>query len=225
MSAGRTGPLLSLDDVAALHVADVTYPEDHPLAGRTGPVLAFAIRHPRGIILVDTGVAFGNDWIDEHYRPVARPIREALRAASLDPDAVRVVVNTHLHFDHAGQNAAFPRIPIVVQQAEWEEAWAPGSPAAQWLDFEGARYERVSGDVELAPGVRVLATPGHTPGHQSVTVETDGGLVLIVGQAAQDARAFAQGEADASLERLRALNAARIHFSHDRAVLKRTPRH
>jgi glyoxylase-like metal-dependent hydrolase (beta-lactamase superfamily II) len=71
----------------------------------------------------------------------------------------------------------------------------------------------------------VLATPGHTSGHQSVTVATDDGLVLIVGQAAQDARAFATGEADASIARLRALNAERIHFSHDRAVLKRTEKH
>ncbi|HYU82009.1 MAG TPA: N-acyl homoserine lactonase family protein, partial [Candidatus Polarisedimenticolia bacterium] len=67
----------------------------------------------------------------------------------------------------------------------------------------------------------VLATPGHTPGHQSVTVRTGDGLVLIVGQAAQDARSFATGPADASIQRLRELNADRIHFSHDRAVLRR----
>src|SRR5438067_155739 len=67
----------------------------------------------------------------------------------------------------------------------------------------------------------VLATPGHTPGHQSVTVRAGDGLVLIVGQAAQDARSFATGEADASVRRLRELNADRIHFSHDRAVLRR----
>ncbi|MEK7863374.1 MAG: N-acyl homoserine lactonase family protein, partial [Chloroflexota bacterium] len=183
---------MKLDDVVPLHVADVTYPADHPLAGTTGPVLAFAVRHPHGLILVDTGVAFGNEWIDEHYQPRARPIREALRAASLDPDDVRAVVNTHLHFDHAGQNAAFPRLPIVVQQSEWDDAWSPGSSASAWLDFAEARYQRVSGDVELAAGVHVLATPGHTAGHQSVTVDTDDGLVLLVGQAAQDARTFAQ---------------------------------
>src|SRR6266550_4621550 len=67
----------------------------------------------------------------------------------------------------------------------------------------------------------VLATPGHTPGHQSVTVRTGDGLVLIVGQAAEDARSFATGPADPSIQRLRELNADRIHFSHDRAVLRR----
>ena len=131
---------------------------------------------------------------------------------------------SHLHFDHCGQNAAFPGVPIFVQQSEWDVAWDEGYTITEWLDFEGARYERVRGDVEIAPGIRLLATPGHTPGHQSVSVETDEGLVLIVGQAAQDAREFATKQPDASLGRLRDLNAAFVHFSHDRAVLKRTPR-
>lgn len=219
-------------DVIPLHVSDVTYPEGHPLAGQAGSVLAFAIRRPENIVLVDTGIGFGNEWIDENYQPRSRPIREALKAAALDADHVRAVINTHMHFDHSGQNAAFPGVPILVQQAEWDVAWDEGHTITEWLDFEGARYERVRGDVEIAPGIRLLATPGHTPGHQSVTVATDDGVVLIVGQAAQDARDFANiaadatrsAEAKASLTRLRELNAAFIHFSHDRAVLKRTPR-
>ena len=210
-------------DVVPIHLADVTYPEEHPLAGQTGPVLAFAIRLGDGVVLVDTGLVRGNTLVDEAYRPRAREIREALREANIGPDDVRLVVNTHLHFDHAGQNRAFPGVPIVVQDAEWGHAWEEGSPASEWIDFEGARYVRVSGDREVAPGVRVLATPGHTPGHQSVAVETDDGIVLLVGQAAQDARAYATGDADASIARLRALNAERIHFSHDRAVLRRAP--
>lgn len=209
-------------DVVPIHVADVTYPEEHPLAGQTGPVLAFAIRLADGIVLVDTGLVRGNALIDEAYEPRAREIREALAEAQVRPDDVRLVVNTHLHFDHAGQNKAFPGVPIVVQDAEWDHAWEEGSPASEWVDFDGARYVRVSGDRDIAPGVRVLATPGHTPGHQSVTIETEDGLVLLAGQAAQDARAFATGDADASIARLRALNAERIHFSHDRAVLRRS---
>ncbi|TMC76968.1 MAG: N-acyl homoserine lactonase family protein [Chloroflexi bacterium] len=207
-------------DVIPLHLADVTYPDSHPLAGKDGPVLAFAIRHPDGTILVDTGIGEGNAWVDENYRPRVRDAREALAAAKLDPDAVRAIVNSHLHFDHCGQNRAFAGLPIYVQRAELDLA-REGYTVVEWVDFPGARYDAIDGDREVVEGVSILATPGHTPGHQSVTVRTGDGLVLIVGQAAQDARSFATGPADASVQRLRELNADRIHFSHDRAVLRR----
>jgi glyoxylase-like metal-dependent hydrolase (beta-lactamase superfamily II) len=212
---------MTLDDVIPLHLADVTYPGSHPLAGQDGPVLAFAIRHPAGIVLVDTGIGEGSEWVDENYRPRIRDVREALSAARLDPDTVRAIVNSHLHFDHCGQNCAFPGVPIHVQQAELDLALREGHTVVEWVDFPDARYEAVEGDREIVEGVSVLATPGHTPGHQSVTVRAGDGLVLIVGQAAQDARSFATGPADPSIERLRELNADRIHFSHDRAVLRR----
>ena len=209
------------DDVVPIHLADVTYPATHPLAGQDGPVLAFAIRHPDGIVLVDTGIGEGNEWIEENYRPRVRDVREALTAATLDPDGVRAIINTHLHFDHCGQNRAFPGVPIHVQQAELDIALREGHTVVEWVDFPDARYDSVDGDREIVEGISVLATPGHTPGHQSVTIRAGDGLVLIVGQAAQDARSFATGPSDPSIERLRQLNADRIHFSHDRAVLRR----
>jgi glyoxylase-like metal-dependent hydrolase (beta-lactamase superfamily II) len=208
-------------DVVPVHLADVTYPEFHPLAGEDGIVLAFAIRHPEGLVLVDTGIGEGDAWVDEHYRPRVRDVVEALRGAALEPADVRTIVHTHLHFDHCGQDRAFPGVPIVVQRAEREAADVAGHTVPGLVGFPGARYELADGDSEIAPGVSVLATPGHTIGHQSVVVRTDDGLVLIVGQAAQDARSFATGEADESVKRLRALEAERIHFSHDRAVLRR----
>jgi N-acyl homoserine lactone hydrolase len=209
------------DDVIPLHLADVTYPAAHPLAGQDGPVLAFAVRCPEGIVLIDTGIGERNAWIEENYRPRARSVRDGLAAAKLDPDSVRAIINTHLHFDHCGQNRAFPGVPIHVQQSELDLGLREGHTIVEWVDFPDARYEPVEGDREIFAGISVLATPGHTPGHQSVTVRTGDGLVLIVGQAAQDARSFATGPADASIQRLRELNADRIHFSHDRAVLKR----
>ena len=216
---------MKLADIVPLHLADFRYPDGHPLAGENGSVYGFAVPLADGVVLVDTGVGTGNAWIDEHYAPRVRAVRDAMREATLDPGAVRLVINTHLHFDHSGQNAAFPGVPIAVQQAEWDVAWGEGYTITEWLDFEGARYEKVRGDAEVAPGVSVLATPGHTPGHQSVLVRAEDGLALLVGQAAQDARDFATREADASLAHLRALNADRVHFSHDRAVLKKTLPH
>ena len=96
-------------------------------------------------------------------------------------------------------------MPIHVQQAELDIALREGHTIVEWVDFPDARYEAVEGDREVVEGVSVLATPGHTPGHQSVTVRTGDGLVLIVGQAAQDARSFATGPADASIQQLREL--------------------
>jgi len=215
---------MRFDDIIPVHVADVTYPAEHPLAGTTGPVMVFVVRHPQGLLLVDTGFSEGHAWIDEHYRPVSRPIKVALFAARIDADAIGMIVNTHMHFDHAGQNFEYPEIPIVVQDAEYQVAWDEGYTVKEWIDFEAANYIRAPGDTELADGLRVIATPGHTPGHQSVLVDTEEGLVVIAGQAAQDPRDFATRQGDPSIERLRSLNAERIHFSHDRGVLKKTDR-
>jgi len=106
------------DDVIPLHLADVTYPASHPLAGQDGPVLAFAIRHPDGLVLVDTGIGEGSEWIESNYRPRSRDIREALAGAKLDPDQVRTVINTHLHFDHIGNTELFRNARLIVQRSE-----------------------------------------------------------------------------------------------------------
>jgi len=150
--------------VIPLHLADVIYPASHPLAGQTGVVLGFAVRSGDDVVLVDTGVGFGDAWIDDNYKPTRREVREALVAAGFDPTAVRTIVNSHLHFDHCGQNRAFPDVPIVVQRAELDAARGEGKPIQDWIDFPGATYRVVDGDTEVADGISVLATPGHTAG-------------------------------------------------------------
>src|SRR5437879_163292 len=175
---GTMEPAMTPDDVIPLHLADVTYPASHPLAGQDGLVLAFAIRHPDGIVLVDTGVGEGDEWVAQNYRPRIRDVREALSAANLDPDAVRAIVNSHLHFDHCGQNRAFAGVPIYVQQSELDLALREGHTVVEWVDFPEARYEAIEGDREILPGVSVLATPGHTQRHQSVTVGPAAGPLL-----------------------------------------------
>jgi glyoxylase-like metal-dependent hydrolase (beta-lactamase superfamily II) len=211
-------------------MATFTFAADEPYAGQTGVVVAYAVRHSTGVLLFDTGFGFGSPELDARYQPRARRIGEVLAAAGIDPAEVTAVANCHLHADHAGQNGAFPGVPIYVQPAEWRVAHETEYTILDWIDFPGARYEPIAGDHEVAPGIRILATPGHSPGHQSLLVETPDGPILLVGQAvyshgewqgiagAREGRRRApDGEAYArSVERLRAVRPKRVLFGHDR---------
>ena len=227
--------------IEPLHVADVTLPEGHPLAGELCAVFAYLIRHADGPVLVDTGVGGRHDGIDRIYRPVRKPLANTLDEAGLHPSVIVAVINTHLHCDHCGENRLFPDTPIYVQAAEYEAAQDPLHTIREWIDFPGVRLEQLSGESELlpglsvlptpghTPGLSVLPTPGHTPGHQSVLVEGEDGLSIIAGQAVYSAAEFAgaspptEGEWDSeayarSLASLRGLAPERVYFSHDATV-------
>ncbi len=184
--------------------------------------MGYAIDHEEGLVIFDTGIGTGSDLVDD-YRPEVRDVRNALRDAGFDPARVRFIVNSHLHFDHCGQNRALPDVPIVVQRSEYEHARAPHYTVPEWVDFPEALYELVDGERELLSGLRIIPTPGHTAGHQSAILETREGLVLLAGQAVQDRAEWEAGvPADAperrrSYERLRALRPIRVYFGHDSA--------
>lgn len=134
------------------------------------------IRHADGLVLVDTGVGWGHTDLDAAYQPIRRPLDESRTAQKLRIEDVALVVNTHLHFDHCGSNRLFPEVPIFVQRTEVEVAHAlPRFTILEWVDFDRADYRQLDGDAVILPGLRVLSTPGHTPGHQSVLVETSAG--------------------------------------------------
>ena len=201
---------------------------------REWPVHGFVVLHPQaGAIMVDTGVG-GPEKVLTDWRVVNRTMADALREHGLGPADVTMVVNTHLHFDHCGQNAVFPHAAFHVQRAELERARRESRWLRQWFDFAGARFELLDGDTEIAPGVRAIATPGHTVGHQSVAVAGDDGTDMLIGDAAYTGAVFRnrsgplpEGQASdvnawhSSLARLDALDAARVHFCHDTAVLTR----
>ena len=216
-------------EVIPLELGTFSFPGDE-LPGLQGVVVAHLVRHRGGLLLFDTGFGFGNDELDERYHP--RPIRvvDALQSIGVDPAEIGAVANCHLHADHAGQNAMFPGIPIYVQAAEWEIAHTTDHTILEWIDFDGSRYEQLDGDHAVADDVTILATPGHTPGHQSLAVRTPGGLVVLAGQACYTAAEWAgeptplEGRSmapdvesyDRSIERLRGLNSSVVRFGHDR---------
>ncbi len=226
--------------VLPLHLTDVSFPEGHPQAGEPGSILGFALAHQDGVLLFDTGVGIGHPEIDRWFRPEHHPLPDALQRHGLSVSDVVAVANSHLHFDHCGQNRLFAGKPIYVQAAEYRMVREPGYTIPEWVDFPGAAYEVLDGEVDLLPGLRALPTPGHTPGHQSLAVEGDGGQILLAGQAvyscaewegSDDPRssgepsAWDQDEYAASLSRLRKLDAARVVFAHDEQPWEREPNH
>ncbi|MFH8614827.1 MBL fold metallo-hydrolase [Streptomyces sp. NPDC017979] len=209
-------------------------------AGETGtgrpraePVFAHLVRHPRGLLLFDSGIGTGDPEADAHYRPHRRSLRAALAAVDVAVEDVAMVVNCHLHFDHLGGNPLFPGVPIVVQRTELATARAGDYTIDALVDFPGAVYEEVDGEVEPWPGLRVVPTPGHTPGHQSLWVARPGGSVLLAGQAYDFASEYASAELARRvvaeglepplppyrpwLDRIARLAPLAVHFAHDAA--------
>lgn len=226
--------MLTSADIIPLHLTTVTYPSWHPLSGQRGIVNAYALRHADGIILIDSGVGEGNAFIDAHYQPEHTPLPEVLGGHGHAPRDIVAVVNTHLHFDHCGHNLLFPGVPIYVQVEEYEAAHQPNATILEWVDFPGAAYRQVQGEVEIAAGIRLIPTPGHSAGHQSVQVMTAEGVALIAGQAVQasadwialqETGGLPPGNAPVdeaayqeSARRLLRAEPARVYFSHDHII-------
>lgn len=219
--------------VEVLQLGSVRLPANHPRAAdRTCLIQAFLIHHPDGLILVDTGCADDNPIINEMYSPDVVSVIGALNAVNIDERDVVAIVNTHLHFDHCGQNRLFPNTPVWVQQAELAAASQPHFTVPGWAEINPARQRLVDGDAVIADGLTLIATPGHTPGHQSLLIESDQQRELLVGQACYTCEEFLAGEPEPadmhdksllavgqeSLDRLRSLGSTTARFSHDRRV-------
>jgi glyoxylase-like metal-dependent hydrolase (beta-lactamase superfamily II) len=146
-------------------------------------------------VLVDTG--FGAEAAARRGRTLLRPVAEGLRAAGVDPAAVEDVIVTHMHYDHAGRLAGFPRARFHIQEAEMAFCTGPAmthtqvrapfdaEPVAEMVRHLFAdRVVFHSGGAEIAPGIRVHQARGHTAGLQIVEVATARGPVLLVSDAA-----------------------------------------
>jgi len=154
------------------------------------------IESPDELVLVDTGI--GNKESEKFHElygveNAGNPTRleDGIKAAGFMPDDIGIVLCTHLHFDHAGGNTfkdsegnirpAFQNARYVVQRGEFDFAHSGNERIrASYLrqNFdpieEAGLWDFVEGATEIIPGVKVLPTPGHTPFHQSVVIESDG---------------------------------------------------
>jgi glyoxylase-like metal-dependent hydrolase (beta-lactamase superfamily II) len=152
-------------------------------------VHAFLLRTADGAVLVDTGIgSLGRPPYD-----VVGRIRDELRSADVATEDVRHVIHTHLHADHAGAacgpdgSATFPNAMHSVHPADWtffeqadDEEDFQGRSAMTGLRDAGSVDLRPH-DRQVVPGVRVLHSPGHTPGHRSVLLDGDGDRLLLTG--------------------------------------------
>ena len=215
-------------DVHRLHLTDVTPAPSLPWTWPTFPVFAYLVLHSTGPILIDTGVGIGNSFIDELYSPVHYDIDEALDRHSIAVDDIATVITSHLHFDHCGQNNRFGHCRILVQHAEVTAARERLYTVPEWAFPPDAELTVIDGDPHVATGVDIVATPGHTPGHQSVLIHSQNGTRTVVCcQAAWDVSSFGaatlgdegwdQSIGTASLEKLHALDPDRVLLSHDPA--------
>ena len=169
------------------------------------------VEHGDGLVLIDTALGNKEDakfldiyGIDNQGLEGATQLEDALASAGFLPRDVKWVINTHLHFDHAGGNTTmdpdlendprrhvrptFPNAMYVVQQGELEFARHTNERTrASYLphNFEpiaaAHRWKLLNGDSEVLPGISVRLTPGHVPFHQTVLLQDRGETALFVG--------------------------------------------
>ncbi len=150
-------------------------------------------------ILVDTGIG---DSLKPRYHEIyqlkrGRSLIEQLADRGLAAADIDYVINTHLHFDHAGGNVireggrvkpAFPNAQYVIQRSEWEDATHPNERSrASYMNDDFTVLEKtgqlrfIDGDCQLLPGLEIMHTGGHCTGHQSVAIELPGGKAVFLG--------------------------------------------
>jgi glyoxylase-like metal-dependent hydrolase (beta-lactamase superfamily II) len=157
------------------------------------------IQSPNMNILVDTGAgAKRTDSFKDTYGLNGNKLLKGLKKLGLTARDIDVVVLTHLHYDHVGGCTkldhsgkavpTFPKARYMVQKSCWEEANAPnerGHHAYHKDDFlplqENGVLDLLEGDTDVAPGVRVKVTDGHSNGHQVVLVEGGGERIAYMG--------------------------------------------
>ncbi len=161
------------------------------------PIVGYLIETDGGErVLVDSGMhrkhiedplaTFGGTPFAELLTPIMGPehyVENRLAELSLTVDDIDVLVSTHFHFDHAGNHGDFGASRIVTQRTAYDFAKAnPNAFPQDIWDLPHLRYEMVDGDTELMPGVELIESSGHVPGHMSVLVRLpqSGNMLLAI---------------------------------------------
>jgi glyoxylase-like metal-dependent hydrolase (beta-lactamase superfamily II) len=160
-------------------------------------VHAFAVKTPRHKAVIDTCVGAAHVAGGWEFMRVDVPFLDRLAAAGFPRDDIDFVVCTHMHYDHVGWNVivvdgervpAFPNARYVFCRDEWEHASGrSGDLQTRTIDdhvrpiFDAGLADVVPSDHQVAPGVRLELTPGHTPGHVTVHLESNGAHAFVTG--------------------------------------------
>jgi N-acyl homoserine lactone hydrolase len=221
---------------------DYLAPKGSRFDGQRVVAVAYLVQHPEATLLFDTGFPFdevttvteGDGENAVAIPTFPRSLESSLVEIGSAIEAVDLVVNCHLHIDHAGGNFRLPSdVPIYVHATELAEArQETDTLVTDALALDRQAYRALEGEGEILPGIQVLPTPGHTAGHQSLVVDTSGGLVALLGQglpcatdfaAAAYARALQRAGSvpvpayPAWLPRLLEFDPGRVLFAHDLA--------
>ncbi len=203
------------------------------------PVIAWYIEGSDKKILVDTG---GGDPLRApacaapYKRAPDQTLERALGKIGVTCEDVDIVVLTHLHWDHCGDNDLFPKATMIIQSEELESARSPFPVTARGYNrkmVDEIDYTVVSGDQTIANGVKVIYAPGHSFGFQEVLVENGSRKILIAGDTIsffknleQDPPLISGSYVDLnayykSLEKMARLNADVILPGHDCCVFEK----
>jgi N-acyl homoserine lactone hydrolase len=174
----------------------------------TVPLLAFLIKGAEVPILVDSGLrdperAMSVMKLGPHRTKPEWDLAQQLRKQGVQPEEIKYLILTHLHYEHCGKCEIFPNAKIIIQRSELQEAAAPLAPEALETGGRALFYDRpdvarivgelwkrvglIDGDEEIVPGVKcVLFKNSHTPGSQAVYVDTPGGTSILLGDIARN---------------------------------------
>ena len=159
-----------------------------------GPYLGFLLQTTGRNVLVDTGISEkfiinGKAWGGFPAEGGSGYVLKALGDAGVSPKDIDTVIFTHLHNDHEGNLGPFKGARLVFQKDEWKTLLDPLPVMQVRRDYDLSIIDElrrmdclaVDGDLELPDGIRLYKTPGHTPGSQSIAVQTERGLRILVG--------------------------------------------